>query len=160
MIDLKLTSIAPDKLSRGAIKKGFVYKDIKLDLETGYTYNDTLNTTQRLNDVQAIYDVEAIKNSIRTCFLTSPGQRILNPRYGIDLRRYLFEGINNDTSFFMRQDIIANLPIFEPRIEVVDVDVIANQDDNQYDINLTINIPASDIYGVTLRNYINSNGYF
>ena len=160
MIELELTTIAPDKLSRQALVKGYVYKDIKLDLETTYSYNDSLNTRESLNDVQAIYDEEAIKNSIRTCFLTSPGQRILNPQYGIDLRRYLFESINEDTAFFMRQDIITLLPVFEPRIEVVNVVIIPNEDENQYDINLTINIPASDVYGLTLRNYINSNGYF
>ena len=157
---LKLTNLAPNKLTDSAVKRGFVYKDLKLDLETSYSYNNTINAKQELNDVQAIYDLEAIRNSIRNAFLTSPGQRILAPEYGIDIRRYVFDQINDDTAFFIERDIERNLPLYEPRIEVSGVSVVANTDENQYDINLTINVPEIDAYGVTLTNYLNSNGYF
>jgi phage baseplate assembly protein W len=157
---LKLTDLAPDKLTTSAVKRGFIFKDIKLDLETSYTYNNTINAKQELNDVQAIYDLEAVKNSIKSAFLTSPGQRILSPLYGIDIRRYVFDTINEDTAFFIERDIEENLPLFEPRIEVSNVRVETNTDENQYDIYLTINVPKIDIYGVTLTNYLNSNGYF
>lgn len=160
MNGLKLTNLAPNKLTDSAVKRGFVYKDLKLDLETSYSYNNTINAKQELNDVQAIYDLEAIRNSIRNAFLTSPGQRILAPQYGIDIRRYVFDQINEDTAFFIERDIERNLPRFEPRIEVSNVNVVANPDDNQYDIYLTINVPEIDVYGVTLTNYLNSNGYF
>lgn len=160
MISLKLTDIAPSKGKEASLDKGFLYKDISLDLENGYTYNNQLNTRAKLNDVVALFDLDAVKNSIRTCFLTSPGQKILSPTYGIDLRRYLFEPITIDTAFFIRNDILNNLSRFEPRVVLRGVSVIPDTDNNQYNITLQIDVPSLNIYGVSLRNTLNSNGYY
>lgn len=160
MINIKLTDISVDPVSNKALEGGYLYKDLKLDLETTYSYNNALNKQVPLNDVAALFDIEAVKNSIATCFLTSPGQKILSPEYGIDLRRYLFEPVSNDTAFFIADDIENNLPRFEPRIIVRDVSVVPNYDEQQYDVNLTIDVPSLNIYGVTLKNYLNSNGYY
>lgn len=160
MINIKLTDISVDPVSNKALEGGYLYKDLKLDLETTYSYNNALNKKVPLNDVAALFDLEAIKNSIATCFLTSPGQKILSPEYGIDLRRYLFDPVSPDTAFFIADDIQNNLPRFEPRITVRDVSVVPNYDEQQYTVTLTIDVPSLNIYGVTLKNYLNSNGYY
>ena len=40
MISLKLTNIAPSKGKEASLEKGFLYKDVLLDFEDGYTYNN------------------------------------------------------------------------------------------------------------------------
>jgi phage baseplate assembly protein W len=160
VISLKLTNIAPSKGKEASLEKGFLYKDVLLDFEDGYTYNNQLNTKAKLNDIVALFDLDAVKNSIKTCFLTSPGQKILSPEYGIDLRQYLFEPITADTAFFIRDDIFNNLPRFEPRVTVQGVSVIPDPDNNQYNITLQIDVPSLNIYGVSLKNALNSNGYY
>jgi phage baseplate assembly protein W len=160
VINLELTAIKPDAATAAAIKRGHVYKDLRLDLESSYRYDNLPNNKLDISDLQAIYDIEAVKNSIRNAFLTSPGQRILSPRYGIDLRRYVFEQVDDSTAFFLAQDITEILPEFEPRITVRDVRVIPNPDENQYDIYLTIDVPSLDVYGLLLKNYLNSKGYY
>ena len=160
MISLKLTDISVTKQQDTALNSGHLYKDIALDLKPSYYYVGQINRSIPLKDVQALYDLEAIKNSVRTCFLTSPGQKILNPIYGVDLRRWLFEPINNDTAYFIADDINVKLPTFEPRIEIRNVSVVPNIEEQQYDVTLQIDIPSLNIYGVSLRNYLNSNGYF
>lgn len=160
MISLKLTNIAPSKEKENSLNQGFLYKDVSLDFENGYTYNNQLNTKAKLNDIVALFDLDAVKNSIKTCFLTSPGQKILSPEYGIDLRQYLFEPITSDTAFFIRDDILNNLPRFEPRVTVSGVTVTPDPDNNQYNITLQIDVPSLNIYGVSLKNTLNSNGYY
>ena len=159
MISLKLTDLSVSKEQDRNIQSSFLYKDVALDLRQGVYYTNIINKNTPLNDVQVIYDIESIKNSIANCFLTSPGQRVLYPKYGLDLRRYLFESISQDTAFSILRDI-ENLPIFEPRVTVLNVSVEPDEDNLQYNINLQINVPSLDIYNLTLKNYLNSEGYF
>lgn len=159
MISLKLTDIAPSKSKETSLEQGFLYKDILLDLENGFSYNNQLNTKSKLNDLTAIFDLDAVKNSIRTCFLTSPGDKILSPEYGLDLRRYLFEPITQDIAFFIRTDIVTNLPRFEPRIVLTDIEVIPEIDKDQYFISLQINVPSLNIYDASINGTLNNNGY-
>lgn len=160
MISLKLTDISVDKSADKSLESGFLYKDIKLDLAEKFSYNKALVKDDTVGDVQAIFNLESVKNSILNCFLTSPGQKILSPEYGIDLRRYLFESVNNDTAYFINRDITSNLPRFEPRITVSRVRVIPDPDNQEYNIELTIDVPSLNAYGVTIKNTLNSNGYY
>ena len=160
MISLNLTDLSSDLLQSSVIDKNYLYKDIKLDINTSVNTSRALYSQSTRQDVQGIYDVESIKNSIRTCFLTSPGQKILSPEYGLDLRRYLFEPITDDTAYFIRDDIANNLVRFEPRVVLRSVDVISDIDRQEYNIILQIDVPSLNVYGVTLKNKLNSNGYF
>ena len=160
MISLKLTDIAVTKEQDTSLKSGYLYKDVALDLEQSHFRINQLNKSVPIRDIQVLYDIEAVKNSIRTCFLTSPGQKILTPLYGIDLRRYLFEPINDSTAYFIKDDIRTKLPQFEPRITLTRVQVVPNIDELQYDVYMQIDVPSLNVYGVSLRNYLNSEGYF
>jgi phage baseplate assembly protein W len=156
---IKIKSLEAEKISKKALDKQFLYKDVFLDIETRTSFNSQLNRQEQLNDIQALYDVEAVKNSIRTAFLTAPGDKILNPTYGMDLREFLFEPISDFTTDIIRDKIEDQLPIMEPRITVENVDVIGDPDNNQYNIYLQINIPSLNIYGVNLKSTLNSVGY-
>ena len=76
--------------------------------------------------------------------MTAPGQKILNPTFGIDLRRFLFEPVDDYTSEIIEDDISRRLPRLEPRITVTNVSVIADPDAQEYQIFLQINIPSLD----------------
>ena len=82
---IKLTDVSVDKSEDAALKEGYLYKDLFLDLVPEVYYNKQLNKAVVLKDVQGSYDIQAIKNSIINIFLTSPGQKILNPQFGLDL---------------------------------------------------------------------------
>lgn len=156
---LKLTDIAVTPLEDNSIGNNYLYKDIELDLTKKRTFTQAINATTYLSDVNSIFDLEAVKNSIATCFTTAPGQKILNPEFGLDLRRYLFEPISADTAFFISGDILSNLPKNEPRIKVSNVSVIPDIDNQLYEITLQIDIPQLNIYGVSIKNNLNSEGY-
>ena len=113
---IKISDVSVDKRDNAALEGGYLYKDLFLDLEPEVYYNKQLNKNVILKDIQGSYDLQAIKNSIINIFLTSPGQKILNPEFGIDLRRYLFEPVNSSTAYRIKYDINTKLPGQEPRI--------------------------------------------
>jgi len=159
MANIKLKDIGTSDLDNHSLKQDYLYKDIMLDLSPQYTYNGQLNKSQQLRDMDALYDVEAIRNSVVNCFLTSPGDKILNPTFGIDLRRYLFDPVDTYNTELIREDILVDLPNMEPRIILENVIVEADEENQQYYIMLQINIPSLNVYGLSLKGELNNNGY-
>lgn len=158
-MNIRITSLSPDTLTEKSLKKNYLYKDLQLDMNPSVYLNAQLNRKDYLKDVAAIFDEEAVKNAVANAFLTSPGDKILNPDYGVDLRRFVFEPIDDFTTEILRDDIQTKLPEMEPRITVLNVDVVGNEDANEYDITLQINVPSLDITGLTIKSKLNSTGY-
>jgi phage baseplate assembly protein W len=156
---IKIKSLEVPSVSKKALANGFLYKDLSLDLSPSYSYNSQLNRNEVLKDVQAIFDVESVKNSVVNALLTTPGEKILDPTYGVDLRQYLFEPIDDFTTDLIRDDIEIKLPRMEPRIELKSVNVVADEDNNQYNIELQIDVPSLDIYGLSIKSELASTGY-
>ena len=156
---IKLTDISTSNLDNASLKKGYLYKDLFLDLDTSVYYNKQLNKNSVLKDVQGLFDENAIRNSITNIFLTAPGEKILSPEFGLDLRRYLFEPISDFGAFAIKDDIKNRLPKMEPRVSIQQVVVIPNADANEYRITMQIDIPSLDVYGLSLRSSLNNNGY-
>ena len=156
---IKIDTVSVSKADDNAIKQNYLYKDLFLDIKNSYSYNAQLNRKEELKAVAGLYDIEAIKNSIANALLTSPGEKILSPEFGIDLRRFIFEPVDVFTEEDIEEDIKVNLPRFEPRIELENVEVQGLEDEQQYNIQLQINVPSLNVYGLSLRSVLNSNGY-
>ena len=157
---IKISDVSVDSADNAALAQGYLYKDLFLDLQTSVYYNEEFNKNSILKDVQGLFDIPSIKNSIANIFLTSPGQKILNPTFGIDLRRYLFEPVSEFTGYQIKADITDNLPDQEPRIQLENTAVIPDRDRQEYYITLQINVPALNAYGLSLKSLLNSNGYY
>jgi len=157
---IKISDVSVDKADNAALEYGYLYKDLLLDLETSVYYNQQFNKGSVLKDVQGLFDIPSIKNSIANIFLTSPGQKILNPTFGIDLRRYLFDPVSDFTAFQIKTDITNNLTDQEPRIQLENTAVIPDTDRQEYYITLQINVPSLNMYGLSLKSLLNSDGYY
>lgn len=158
-MNIKIKSLKTSDLKEKSREKGYLYKDVSFDLEPTIYNNSQLNRKEYLKDIQANFDEEAIKISISNIFLTSPGQKILNPTFGLDMRRYLFEPISEFISILIGDDIENKLPDQEPRITVEDVSVIPDFDNQEYRIFLQINVPSLNITGLSIKSKLNSIGY-
>jgi len=156
---IKIDSVSVTEAEDAALKQQYLYKDLFLDIKNRVSFNRQLNRKEELKDVQGLYDIESIQNSIANALLTSPGEKILNPEFGIDLRRFIFDPVSPFTELEIQSDIEENLPNFEPRIELEKVEVSANEDQQEYNITLQINVPSLNVYGLSLRSVLNSNGY-
>jgi len=80
---------------------------------------------------------EQIKSNLINLLLTDKGERIMNPEFGADLRRSLFDNITTTSIDLLRVKIIDAINIFIPEVELENVDVESNIDDNT--LNVTIN---------------------
>ena len=157
---IKITDISVDQAEDAALEQGYLYKDLFLDLENTVSYVPQLNKLTTLRDVQGLFDLNSVKNSIKNILLTSPGQKILNPEFGIDLRRYIFEPITTFTAYQIKSDILNNLPDMEPRINLDLVTVVPIPDRQEYYLTLQVDVPSLNIYGLSLKSLLNSTGYY
>lgn len=156
-ITLNTLKPAPDVVN--SLKQGYLYKDVNLDLQYGYTTSNTLFAPAEKKDLVPLYDVASIINSLKNILTTSPGEKILNPTFGLDLRDYLFEAVTQTKGYFLGREILVNLPIQDDRIVVNNVEVIVSPDDQEYEINLDIGIPSLNISSITLNGALNNDGY-
>lgn len=118
------------------------YKDILLDIEVGYTRSRELLKEPEVQDILAITDYTAVARALKNLFLTLPGQKILNPLFGLDLRKYLFEPVSERIGYIIGEELYKSIPVFEPRVSVSDVIVTANLQQECYVINLTYTVPS------------------
>jgi phage baseplate assembly protein W len=156
---INLNIAKPNKEIENSTKRGYIYKDVNLDLVYGYTTNGELFSSNEKKDLKAIYDEAAILNSLKNILTTSPGEKLLNPLFGLDLRDYLFESVTETKGYFLADEILTGLPLQEERIVVNFVDVVVNPDDQEYIINLDIGIPTLNIPSISLRGVLNNDGY-
>lgn len=156
---IKITSLRPDTLYEKSLEKKYLYKDLTLDLTPQVFLNKQLNKKEALKDVDALFDEESVKNAVKNVFLTAPGDKILNPTWGLDLRQFLFEPINRFTTNRIDHAIRDGLPIMEPRLEISNISITPIPDDNTYIIDLQINVPTLNIYGLNIKSELNSIGY-
>ena len=96
------------------------------------------------NDVVVSRDASAIKQAIVNVLLTNKGERLMNPRYGSDIRRFLFEPLDYGTGFQIKGNIRDTLERFEPRINVLDIKCKLNFPDNGFDVELQYSVRGTD----------------
>ena len=156
---IKLDIVKPTTAVETARKAGYLYKDIKFDIKSSYTQGAELFRSANVKDIEAIYDLTAVINSVKNILTTSPGEKILNPLFGIDLRDYLFEIVSTTKAYFLGQKILTGLITQEPRITVDYIDVVAIIDEMTYEIDITLSIPSLNVYGVSLKGTLNNDGY-
>lgn len=81
---------------------------------------------KEFGSVELAFDEEDIRQSIRIILGTIPGERALFPKFGCNIREYVFES-NDVTHITILKDIIYDaLLFFEPRIKVKKIDILDN----------------------------------
>ena len=89
--------------------------------------------------------LEAVKNNIRNLLQTSEGERIFQPQLGLDLKRYLFNQINEETIFNIQNEIVDKFELWLSFVEIKNIEVKTHDDDiniglNTISINVIFNI--------------------
>jgi phage baseplate assembly protein W len=119
----------------------YVYKDLSLDISKTKIVAPGLLLPTPSTDIKASFDLEAISNSLTNLLNTSQGQRFLFPDYGINLRRFLFQPITVNNGQAIGNLIFDTIKKYETRVQVEKVDVIADPENNLYEVSVIINIP-------------------
>lgn len=130
---------SPDtKLNEEIIDVESVYTDLHLDLDLAKNIGLGLNNVIS-KDILVDTDLVAIKNSIRNIFTTKKGEKILAPEFGCSLEQYLFNPVSDVYGRLIGQEILEAFEKYEPRVEVKKIKVLANPDQNQYEITVLYN---------------------
>jgi phage baseplate assembly protein W len=139
---------------------GFTYKDLHLDLKYSYTRNNELLKRPEVKDIVGDFDYGAIKNSIFNIFTTLPGQKILNPAFGLNLMQYLFRPCDTITATLIGQEIQAGLTKWEPRIKIQKIDIVAYTDLQTFGITLIISVPQIRPDSFQLVGTLSTSGFY
>lgn len=83
-------------------------------------------------DIAFLTDVEAVKRSVRNLINTSFYERPFHPEIGSDVRSILFEPVSPPVANVLQRNIEDVVRNFEPRAELISVDVVPNIDANAY----------------------------
>jgi phage baseplate assembly protein W len=137
-----------------------VYTDIKLDLKSNYVLDPRLESKDTLIDLIASYDIDAIKNSIYNLFTTMPGQKILNPIYGLNLMQFVFKSVTDLNAKLIGDAIVEGIKKFEPRLVIKKVYIFPDYDNNTYEIGLRLAVPSLNIEAVAVKGTLSESGYY
>jgi phage baseplate assembly protein W len=85
-----------------------------------------------------IGDIDVVAQAIRQLLRTAPGERMMVPDYGCDLRRYLFAPNTTATRRLIAEDISAAILRFEDRVQLGAIEVIADPVEPAQ-VNITVN---------------------
>ena len=121
------------------------YKDVFLDLEEKSNSGRSFYNKDTKVDIKSSDDEAAIVNSIRNIFSTSPGERILEPTFGLNLKQWLFEPLDEFTAQEIGETIVSGIKRFEPRVEIKNVNVNINYEQHEYALQLVMSVPALNI---------------
>ena len=90
---------------------------LKVDSSNGFSNNQTIG--------------EVALQNLKMLILTSPGERIMDPNFGVGMRNYIFEQNNLSTYASIRAKIRKQVQEYLPYIDIVDVLFETEQNNNE-----------------------------
>ena len=120
---------------------GVVYTDLHLDLEMAVAIGTGIESGVS-NDIKVSFDEEAIRNSLRNIVNTKPRQKVLDPDFGTELHKFLFEPVSEVRGDAIGYYLLNKIGQFEPRVKITEIEVQVMADDNSYLINIYYYIPS------------------
>ena len=122
------------------------YKDLFLDLAEQSNSGNSLFNKKTSLDLKASVDEAAIVNSIRNIFTPTPGEKILDPTFGLNLSQWLFQPLDEFTAREIGETILNGIQKYEPRVKVNNINVDVLEEQNQYTIKLVLTVPSLNIF--------------
>jgi phage baseplate assembly protein W len=111
------------------------FKDISLSLQV-----NPLNY-----DLIAIKNETAIARSIRNLVFTLPGEKFFNQTLGSNISQSLFESLDDISAAAIQDEISNTIRNYEPRVNLISVDVSPNYDTNEFNVTIRYYIVGIDV---------------
>jgi phage baseplate assembly protein W len=91
-------------------------------------------------DINKHVGVKAVINSIKNLVLTNHYEKPFQPEIGSNVRKLLFENIDELTSIALQREISQVIANYEPRASVSKVYVFADYDNNGFNVEVEFSI--------------------
>jgi uncharacterized protein len=85
-----------------------------------------------------------IEESIRLVLSTAPGERPMRPDFGCAIHDLVFAPVNEETAGRIQHEVYLSLDRWEPRIEVVDVEVTVGAEESTLLIDVRYSIRGTN----------------
>lgn len=85
---------------------------------------------------------QAVANA-KNLLLTEKGERVMLPTFGCDIKKTLFENIDEDTVETLRQNIETSFATFLPYIFINELTITGNEDNNKIFIKMVISLQGN-----------------
>ena len=124
-------------------------------LNPSRSYKD-LSFTFKINplkkDLVLLKDENAIKRALLNLFSYRKGEKFFNPSFGSGIPDLLFEPFDFATAGSIKTEVENVISTYEPRVNVLSVDIDLNYEYNSYDIQVAYTIPdtSSQAFTTTL----------
>ena len=111
------------------------FKDISMSFQS-----NPLN-----DDLIALKNTTAIARSIRNIVFTQPGEKFFKPTFGSRVTESLFENVDSSTASILRDEIRNSIKNFEPRVDLISVNVSPNVESNEMNVTIQYEVIGIDI---------------
>lgn len=95
-----------------------------------------LSKTSGVSDILRYVHEDSVKSSIRNIVLTNKTERFFNANFGCDVRKMLFELMDPTTESTIKNLITIAIENFEPRAQLIEVVVSAQEELNAYTVTV------------------------
>ena len=136
-----------------------IFSDLKLDLVIGEIKKEEALPDKQNIDIQSSDNLAAIRNSIISIITTSPGEKILNPTFGLNFGDLLFLPVSKIRAQNIGETIVNGLGRFEPRININRMNVSADIPNQEYQIDLVYEVPRFPNQSLNLAGTINKSDF-
>lgn len=95
---------------------------------------------------------ENTKQNLKNLILTSPGERVMIPEFGVGIRNFLFENADSSLTNRVESKIVSQIELYMPAINIIDLEVRIS-DDHLLSIKLRYSLSgllSSDVLNLTV----------
>jgi len=87
-------------------------------------------------DINKLVGEMAVINSIKNLILTNHYEKPFQPDIGSNVRKLLFETMDNITASALEREITQTIQNYEPRVSIISVSVIPKFDENLFSVKM------------------------
>jgi len=90
---------------------------------------------------------DQIKSNLVNLLLTNKGERVMNPNFGCNIKKQLFESITTENEQKIIDSIVEAVNTFIPEVQLLNIIIIPNTDLNSIDVTIDYKIIISNTPG-------------
>lgn len=99
-------------------------------------------------------DAQLIRNDILQLLLTVPGERVMRPTFGVNLRNAVFEPSDAVTVSGLELEIRRSIEQHDPRVRVVNAEILTDEDNNGMLVRVNVVLHNNPLEVIDVEQFI------
>ena len=137
-----------------------IYTDVHMDFKLNFSRNSELEKKDEVRDIATDKNIGAIRNAFISLMTTSPGDKILNPTFGINFGDMLFLPVSEGRADSIGNRVIETIEKFEPRIKLLNLTITPVIESQEYICDFVYTIPRFSNEKISLKGTLSRTGFY